>query len=60
MVAALGLALGLVLALCVPFARILLAIAYAREKDRTRALEVLTSPRAQFPGNTPFPWRLRV
>jgi hypothetical protein len=38
-----------------PFARILLAIAYVRDKDKPRALEVLTSLRAQFPGNTLFP-----
>lgn len=38
-----------------PFARILLAIAYVRDKNKTRALEVLNSLRAQFPGNTLFP-----
>jgi hypothetical protein len=38
-----------------PFARILLAIAYVRDKDKTRALELLTSLRTQFPGNTLFP-----
>lgn len=38
-----------------PFARILLAIAYVRDKDRLRALELLTSLRTQFPGNTLFP-----
>lgn len=38
-----------------PFARILLAIAYVREKDRTRALELLSSLHTQFPGNTLFP-----
>ena len=38
-----------------PFARILLAIAYVRDKDRSRALQVLTSLRTQFPGNTLFP-----
>jgi hypothetical protein len=38
-----------------PFARILLAIAYVRDKDRARALEILTSLRSQFPGNTLFP-----
>jgi hypothetical protein len=38
-----------------PFARILLAIAYVRDKDKPRALELLTSLRAQFPGNTLFP-----
>jgi len=38
-----------------PFARILLAIAYVRDKDKPRALALLTSLRAQFPGNTLFP-----
>jgi hypothetical protein len=38
-----------------PFARVLLAIAYVRDKDKSRALQVLTSLRAQFPGNTLFP-----
>lgn len=38
-----------------PFARILLAIAYVRDKDKPRALEVLSALRAQFPGNTLFP-----
>jgi len=38
-----------------PFARILLAIAYVRDKDKPRALELLTSLRQQFPGNTLFP-----
>lgn len=38
-----------------PFARVLLAIAYVRDKDKPRALELLTSLRAQFPGNTLFP-----
>jgi hypothetical protein len=38
-----------------PFARILLAIAYVRDKDKLRALELLTSLRAQFPANTLFP-----
>jgi hypothetical protein len=38
-----------------PFARILLAIAYVREKDKARALEILTSLRSQFPGNPLFP-----
>ena len=37
-----------------PFARILLAIAYVREKDKPRALEVLTGLRREFPGNTLF------
>jgi hypothetical protein len=38
-----------------PFARVLLAIAYVRDKDKPRALELLTSLRAQFPDNTLFP-----
>ena len=38
-----------------PFARILLAIAYVRDKNKTRALELLLALRAQFPGNTLFP-----
>jgi len=38
-----------------PFARILLAIAYVREKDKGRALDLLTGLRDQFPGNTLFP-----
>jgi hypothetical protein len=38
-----------------PFARILLAIAYVREKDKTRALELLTGLRQEFPANTLFP-----
>jgi hypothetical protein len=38
-----------------PFARILLAIAYVREKDRPRALELLAGLQREFPGNTLFP-----
>ena len=38
-----------------PFARVLLAIAYVRDKDKRRALELLTSLREQFPSNTLFP-----
>jgi hypothetical protein len=38
-----------------PFARILLAIAYVREKDKSRALQLLTGLRREFPGNTLFP-----
>lgn len=38
-----------------PFARILLAIAYVREKDNGRALQLLTDLRRDFPGNTLFP-----
>lgn len=38
-----------------PFARILLAIAYVREKDKPHALDMLTSLRSEFPGNSLFP-----
>lgn len=38
-----------------PFARILLAIVYVREKDKSHALQLLTSLRTEFPGNTLFP-----
>jgi len=38
-----------------PFARILLAIAYVRDKNKTGAPELLNSLRAEFPGNTLFP-----
>jgi len=38
-----------------PFARILLAIAYVREKDKPRALQLLADLRRDFPGNTLFP-----
>jgi hypothetical protein len=38
-----------------PFARILLAIAYVRDKDKARALGILESLRSEFPGNTLFP-----
>ncbi len=38
-----------------PFARILLAIAYVREKDKSEALKLLTGLRRQFPANTLFP-----
>ncbi len=38
-----------------PFARILLAIAYVREKDKPKALQLLTGLRSEFPGNTLFP-----
>jgi hypothetical protein len=37
-----------------PFARILLAIAYVREKDKTRARELLVSLRNEFPLNPLF------
>ena len=38
-----------------PFARILLAIAYVREKDKPMARELLASLRDQFPANPLFP-----
>jgi len=38
-----------------PFARILLAIAYVREKDKPQARELLASLRDQFPANPLFP-----
>lgn len=38
-----------------PFARILLAIVYVREKDKSRALQLLTGLRSEFPANTLFP-----
>ena len=37
-----------------PFARILLAIAYVREKDKPRALQMLAALRAEYPGNVLF------
>jgi hypothetical protein len=37
-----------------PFARILLAIAYVREKDKPHARELLVSLRQEFPNNTLF------
>jgi hypothetical protein len=37
-----------------PFARILLAIAYVREKDKPRARELLAALREEFPNNTLF------
>ena len=37
-----------------PFARILLAIAYVREKDKPRALEMLASLHDEFPNNSLF------
>ena len=38
-----------------PFARILLAIAYVREKNKPRALQLLTELGREFPRNTLFP-----
>ena len=38
-----------------PFARILLSIAYVREKDRSQALQLLSGLRREFPSNTLFP-----
>jgi hypothetical protein len=37
-----------------PFAHILLAIAYVRERDKPRAREILTSLHQQFPANPLF------
>jgi hypothetical protein len=38
-----------------PFARILLAIAYVRDKNKSAALELLGALRTEFPANTLFP-----
>jgi len=38
-----------------PFARVLLAIAYVREKDKARAIEILSSLETEFPENLLFP-----
>ena len=38
-----------------PFARVLLAIAYVREKDKARAIEILSSLETEFPENSLFP-----
>jgi len=38
-----------------PFARVLLAIAYVREKDKARAIELLAGLQRDFPANTLFP-----
>jgi hypothetical protein len=38
-----------------PFAQILLAVAYVREKNKPRALELLAELQKEFPGNTLFP-----
>jgi hypothetical protein len=40
--------------LLAPFARILLAIAYVRDKDRTKALQELVTLRGEFPANPLF------
>jgi hypothetical protein len=40
--------------LLAPFARILLAIAYVREKDTTRAKEMLIGLQREFPENSLF------
>lgn len=37
-----------------PFARILLSIAYVREKDKTRAIQLLAGLQKEFPQNTLF------
>lgn len=41
-----------------PFARILLAIAYVREKNKPRAIALLSGLEQDFPGNTLFPREL--
>ena len=38
-----------------PFARVLLAIAYVREKKKAAAIDLLSGLRQEFPGNTLFP-----
>lgn len=38
-----------------PFARVLLAIAYVREKNNAQAIDLLSGLERQFPGNTLFP-----
>jgi hypothetical protein len=38
-----------------PFARVLLAIAYVREKNKAHAIEILSSLQQKFPGNSLFP-----
>jgi hypothetical protein len=38
-----------------PFARILLSIAYVREKDKSRAIQLLAGLQREFPANTLFP-----
>lgn len=43
-----------------PFARILLAIVYVRERDKTRALQLLNSLRSEFPANALFPREIRA
>lgn len=42
-----------------PFARILLAIAYVREKDRPRAVQLLASLHEEFPDNPLFAQEMR-
>jgi len=37
-----------------PFARILLSIAYVRDKDKTRAIELLAGLQKEFPRNSLF------
>ncbi|HVI78516.1 MAG TPA: hypothetical protein VM715_10210 [Candidatus Acidoferrum sp.] len=38
-----------------PFARVLLSIAYVREKNKPAAIQLLSGLRQEFPGNTLFP-----
>jgi len=44
--------------LLAPFARILLAIAYVRDKDKPRAREILLTLQKDFPNNHLFPLEL--
>jgi len=44
--------------LLAPFARILLAIAYVRDKDKPRAREILLALQSDFPNNHLFPLEL--
>lgn len=41
-----------------PFARILLSIAYVRDKNKSAAIQLLAGLRSEFPGNTLFPREL--
>ena len=41
-----------------PFARILLAIAYVREKNKPRAVQLLSDLRRDYPGNSLFPQQI--
>ncbi len=41
-----------------PFARVLLAIAYVREKEKGKAIELLSGLQQEYPGNSLFPREL--